>query len=155
MRSIDLGAEHRVVFNVDLDESTDDASRRRKSDSDETITAINESTLKLAKSYNQPVPVPIVEKSRDETLSKGRGERTGTDSSDTNANDEEEVSVEATKALTRVRKNLRVLPNSSSRIIYVKKVFASSKVTKAICTTADCKFDRELEREIHKGLKNE
>ena len=50
---------------------------------------------------------------------------------------------------------MRVWPNSSSRIIYVEEDFASSKVTKAICTTADCKFDRELEREIHKGLKNE
>ena len=93
-----------------------------------------------------------MEKSRDETLSKGRGEKTGSDSNE-NTNNEEDV-VEATKTLTRVRKNLRVWPNSSSRIIYVEKDFASSKVTKAILTTADCKFDRELEREIHKGLKN-
>ena len=28
-------------------------------------------------------------------------------------------------------------------------------MTKAILTTADCKFDREVEREIHKGLKKE
>ena len=27
-------------------------------------------------------------------------------------------------------------------------------MTKAICTTEDCKVDGELEREVHKGLKN-
>ena len=151
---ISFGEEHRVAFNVDLDESTDDASRRRKSDSEETVKAINESVLEIAKSYGQPAPVSNVEKSRDETLSKGRGEKTGSDNIEANTNNEEDV-VEATKTLTRVRKNLRVWPNSSSRIIYVEKDFASSKVTKAILTTADCKFDRELEREIHKGLKNE
>ena len=66
---ISFGEEHRVTFNVDLDESTDDASRRRKSDSEETVEAINDSVLEIAKSYGQPAPVSNVEKSRDETLS--------------------------------------------------------------------------------------
>ena len=39
--------------------------------------------------------------------------------------------------------------------MYVEEDFVISKMTKAFCTSADCKFDRELEREIHKGLKNE
>ena len=42
---ISFGEEHQVTFNVDLDESTDDASRRRKSDSEETVAAINDSVF--------------------------------------------------------------------------------------------------------------
>ena len=151
---ISFGEEHKVTFNVDLDESTDDASRKRKSDSEETVEIINDSVSESANSDSQPAPVSIVEKSQDETLSKGRGEKTGSDNNEESTTNGEDT-VESTKALTRVRKNLRVWPNSSSRIVYVEEDFVISKMTKAFCTSADCKFDRELEREIHKGLKNE
>jgi hypothetical protein len=114
---ISFGEEHRVTFNVDLDESTDDASRRRKSDSEETVEITNDSVSESANSSSQPAPVSIVEKSQDETLSKGRGEKTGSDNNEASTNNEERV-VEATKTLTRVRKNLRVWPNSSSKILF-------------------------------------
>ena len=58
-----------------------------------------------------------MEKSPDETLSKGRGEKTGSDNNEESATNEEDA-VESTKALTRVRKNLRVWPNSSSCLLY-------------------------------------
>ena len=57
-KEVSFGSELQVVF-MALDVSTDDDSRRRKCDSDEPMTAINELVLKNAKPFNDVVPAPL------------------------------------------------------------------------------------------------